>query len=215
MDSPAAEKLEPTLSSPVKQQCLTYQDMQQQQYPPMKHENRYQRAPSIHPLVQQMQNIGPHYAPYPTQKESKLQLPLYNSCNSYTEWRARCVLECTIHCTINTLTTKSRDGTKLMFSSLPSKEENQILYAAMAKALGKEIGKIVTTKDSERANGVALWRALDSHFMQKHYSFLFHKKLKKDFDSLTKAPTKTFKAYSIRFQEKLDLLRHNNVPMPT
>jgi hypothetical protein len=146
-------------------------------------------------------------------KETKLTFSTYKPSIDYSHWKALCLLEAANNPTYNNIAIKQ--GTKYTLNHSMSDKDSSTLYLSTMKALGTHAFNIISITDTESANGVELWTAMDEHFNEKEDSFLLKHEIKCNFQKLRRNPTETIDNYRIRFEKQLHLMTINAIALPS
>ena len=151
-------------------------------------------------------------APQPTMvytKETKLNFTTYKPSVDYSHWKALCLLEAANNNSFSNITTK--EGMKHVLNTHMTTHESSTLYLSTTKALGTHAFNIISITDTETANVVDLWKAMDEHFNEKEDSFLLKYDIKCQFQALNHNPSESIDNYQIRFEKKLHIMTINNI----
>ena len=146
-------------------------------------------------------------------KDTKLSFTVYKSSSDYSHWKALCLLEACNNTKYHNIARKING--KFHFNNEMSDDDSTALYLATMKSLGSNAYNIISIEDTERADGIQLWKELDEYFNEKEDSILLKHDIKKNFESLTRQSNETIDNYRVKFEKHLYLMRINSISIPS
>ena len=148
------------------------------------------------------------------QPPKPLTLPAFNTYDSYILWREMCVLKANKDSTYTNLTIRLPNG-RLNWNPHLTPDESSNLFLATMTSLGKEKSKHQDAIDSSTANGLALWRHLDTHYVACDTSIQHQMLLETKFTNIQRETNETFEAFATRYNKLIRLLHLHGVSTPT
>ena len=93
-----------------------------------------------------------------------------------------------------------------------SPKQSRLLYLATIEALQSNASSLINMSDHDAANGLALWKRLDEHYLNLHSNnYILNRKLQDDYSNFVKQPKESFDMYYMRFQECIESLLRNGI----
>jgi deoxyuridine 5'-triphosphate nucleotidohydrolase len=213
---------DPPASSPPRrnQQYQTPRHTQPQSNPNTNNNNRqFPTPPSIPPQYeihsppayknQQSSSTTPTII---VQKEPRpLKLNSYNSTKGYSQFRYLSFVQISAHPDYSSIINYDNVNNKPELNKNMTTLQSRALYLATVNAMGSNASEVVSRTQNSQPDGIALWKALDDHFLRVHTSHVLKLKSKKEYDTMKKESNESFTQYVARFEAKLEKLEFNSI----